>query len=72
MSASMFSLCCPSQKGFRLSNRLQSASSVFIPSGQYDVIYTALHKEQSVCLSVAPRGSANDGHKMTSVPLRWR
>lgn len=55
MSGSIFSLCSPSQKGFRLSNRLQSASSVFIPSGQYDVIYAAPHKERSVCLGVALR-----------------
>lgn len=53
MSGSIFSLCCPSQKGSRLSNRLQSASSVFIPSGQYDVIYAAPHEERSVCLGAA-------------------
>lgn len=47
MSASIFSpRAAHLGKGFGLSNRLQSARSVFIPSGRYDVSSTAAPREE--------------------------
>lgn len=73
MSASIFSLCCPSQQ------RISVEQSVTVCELSFHSIWTiwchlhgASQKRGKRSSRRCPQGSSNDGSKMTSVPLRWR